>query len=132
MAFRRFGRKGFTLFEVLLAISILVVAIVPIVRAYRPSVFSTGLELRQAICANQARQTLNRLLSLDFNTLWANQGNPINLNHLFTASDETFFLQGFSQNPVVSIVDASGGAGGLVEITVTAADVTFKALRAGR
>ncbi len=132
MAFRRFGRKGFTLFEVLLAVSILVVAIVPIVRAYRPSAFSIGLEQRQAVCANQARQTLNRLLSLDFNTLWANQGNPVNLNNLFNASDETFSLQRVSQNPVVSIVDASGGAGGLVEITVAAADVTFKALKAGR
>jgi len=124
------GPKGFSLLEVLLAVFILVVAIGPLINAYRPSLFSTLTEQTQTVFANQARQTLNRIACLNFTTLWNSQGNPVNLGNLFTASDETFSLNGATYNPTVSIVDASNGAGGLVEITVTVSGVTLQTLKA--
>ena len=126
----RKGQRGFTVLEVLLAIFILLVAIGPLINAYRPSLFSALTEQAQTVFVNQARQTLNRVASLDFDTLWNNQGNPVNLGNLFTASDETFSLNGVSYSPTVSIVDSSGGAGGLVEITVAISGVTLKTLKA--
>ena len=126
----RKGQRGFTLLEVILAVFILLVAIGPLIDAYRPSLFSALTEQAQTVFVNQARQTLNRVASLDFDTLWNNQGNPVNLGNLFTASDETFSLSGVSYSPTVSIVDSSGGAGGLLEITVTISGVTLKTLKA--
>jgi hypothetical protein len=125
---------GFTLFEVILAIFILVVAIVPIINAFGPSLFAAISEEATVVFTNYARQTLNRVAALDFktiNTLVLNgQANPVNLNTLFPDGREAFSLRGVNYIPTVTIADASAGISGLLEITVTIDRITLKTLKA--
>ena len=87
-----------------------------------------------AVFANRARGTLNRVISLDFQTLNDNKGSPVDLAALFgsaaEAAKETFSFQGKSYTPTVVIADASGSTKGLLEITVTMAQVSLKTLKA--
>jgi hypothetical protein len=124
--------SGFTLFEVVLAIVILVVAIVPMVNAFKPSLLSTQNEEMAVVFTNQARGTLNRVASMDFTTLWSNQGTP-GLDTLLGAGQEaveSFSLGSVTYTPIVSIADASSGTGGLLEITVTVNQIALKTLKA--
>jgi hypothetical protein len=130
------NRAGFTLFEVVLAIFILVAAIVPIINAFGPSLFATASEEATVVFTNYARQTLNRVAVLDFKTLnnlvLNNKANPVNLNSLFADGKEAFSLRGANYIPTVTIIDASSGVGGLLEITVTMNHVVLKTLKADR
>ncbi len=125
---------GFSLVEVLVAIFILAIAIVPMVDAFKPALIATGSNERLAVFANQARGTLNRAVLLDYATLDNHVGSPVNLESLFgdssEAAKESFTSEGTGYTPTISIADASGGAGGLLEITVTIGEVTFKTLKA--
>lgn len=125
---------GFTLFEVVLAIFILLTAIVPMINAFGPSLFATVSEEATIVFTNYARQTLNRVAVLDFkilnNLVLNNQANPVNLNILFADGKEAFSLRGTNYIPTVIITDASAGAGGLLEITVTLNQVVLKTLKA--
>lgn len=127
------NRAGFTLFETLFAIFILLIAIVPMINAFGPSLFATASEETNIVFTNYARQTLNRVAVLDFKTLNANQANPVNLDSLFGTggtSQETFSFKGVNYVPTVGITDKSEGAGGLLEITVTMNQVSLKTLKA--
>ena len=119
--------------EIVVAVLLLAIAIVPIVGAFGPAIFSTGAEEETAVFTNQVRGTLSRVLTLDFATLNSNQGDPVNLATLFgtqaEADKETFSLKGASYTPTVAIIDASGGAGGLLELTVTLDHVSLKTLK---
>lgn len=119
-----------------MAILILAIAIVPMMNAFAPALLSTGQGEEQAVLTGQARRTMNRLLDLDFLSLDTNQGNPANLVALFgsqaEADKESFVYLGTTYVPVVAIADASGGAGGLLELTVTLKNVTLKTLKAAR
>ena len=125
--------KGFTLLEIILAIFILGVAIVPMVDAFIPAIHMMDSEEQIVIFANQARGTLNRVTLLDFSTLNANQGNPVDLVGLLGSSAEAakegFSFKGESHMPLVSIADVSGGTGGLLEIMVAVEDITLKTLK---
>jgi prepilin-type N-terminal cleavage/methylation domain-containing protein len=125
---------GYSLVEVLVAIFILAIAIVPMVDAFKPALISTGSNERLAVFANQARGTLNRAVSLDYATLNNHLGSPVDLGSLFgsgsEAAKETFTFKGTSYLPTLSIADASAGAGGLLEIMVTIEEATFKTLKA--
>ena len=127
--------KGFTLIEILVVVLLLALAISPIVGAFSPAIFSTSGEEELAVVTNQARGTLYRVAALDFGVLSSNTGNPVNLASLFgstaEAAKETFSFRGSSYTPTVSITDASGGTGGLLELGVSIEDrVTLKTLRA--
>lgn len=129
--------RGFTLFEIIVSVLILAIAIVPMVNAFNPAIlsfYSISDEEETAVFSNQARGTLNRIAALDFDTLSTNQGDPVNLVSLFGSSNEadkeTFIFKGQSYTPAVAITDASGGAGGLLELTVTVGHVSFKTLKA--
>ena len=78
---------------------------------------------------------MNRVAALDFKTLndlvQNGQANPVNLDTLFGTGQESFVFKGTSCVPTVVITDASGGAGGLLEITLTLNRVTLKTLKAG-
>ena len=128
------NNKGFTLFEIILAVLLLAIAIVPMLNAYSPAIFSIKGEEETAVFTNQARSTLNRTVALGFTTLDSNKGNPVNLAVLFGSTEEadkeTFSLKDTSYTPVVSISDVSGGDGGLLEITMTVDRVTLKTLKA--
>ena len=128
--------RGFTLFEVFLAILILAIAIVPMLDAFAPAFLATAQGEGQAVLTGRARGTMNRVLDLDFRNLNANQGNPVNLAALFgsqaEADQENLVYQGTTYTPVVAITDASGGAGGLLEITVTLHWVRLRTLKSNR
>lgn len=127
---------GFTLFEIIITVLIMAIAIVPMLNAYAPGVFSTIGMAESAVFTNQARATLNRAAALDFQTLNNNQGNPVNLASLFGSADEaakeTFTYRGKSYTPTVVITDASGDpeVGGLLEINVTVDAASLKMLKA--
>jgi prepilin-type N-terminal cleavage/methylation domain-containing protein len=117
------GRKrGFTLFEIILALLILTIAIIPMINAFAPALLSTGSEEERAVLTGRARQTINRLSDMDFSTLDAHRGDPADLAQLFgsaaEANKETVLFRGQTYVPVVSITDASGGQGGLLELQV--------------
>jgi hypothetical protein len=129
------NKKGFTLFETVLAVFILVVAVVPMIRAFGPSLFATAGEESTIVATNYARQTLNRVVALDFKTLSGlvrnGQANPVDLDALFGAGQESFAFKGASYAPSVVITDAGGGNGGLLEITSTVSGIKQKTLKAG-
>ena len=125
---------GFSLVEILVAVMILAMAIVPIISAIGPAVKTTAAEAQFAVFTNQARATLNRLLSLDFATLSANQSDDVDLAALFgsaaEANLENFLLNGKLHTPTVAITDASGGAGGLLRLAGTINQVRLTTLKA--
>jgi prepilin-type N-terminal cleavage/methylation domain-containing protein len=131
---RTTSTEGFTLVEIILAVVLLAIAISPMVSAFAPAIFSTGGEEEMVVFTNQARGTLNRVISLDFQTLNSNQGDPVNLSTLFgtqaEADKEAFSFKGASYTPTVAITDASGGDGGLLELTVTLDYVSLRTLKA--
>jgi prepilin-type N-terminal cleavage/methylation domain-containing protein len=124
---------GFTLVEILIASFILAVAIVPMVNAFRTALISTGIGERLLVFTNQAESTLNRAVVLDYDTLNSNLGDPADLAVLFgsaaEANREMFTFGGTDYTPAISIADASSGAGGLLEITVTIKEITLKTLK---
>ena len=128
------SNKGFTLLEIIFAVLLLAIAIVPIMNAYTPAIFSTAAEEELAVFTNRARATLNRVAALEFSRLNDNLGNPVDLATLFGSADEaakeTFALKGTSYTPAVAITDQGGGDGGLLEVEVTINYVSLKTLRA--
>lgn len=126
--------KGFTLVEILLAVAILAVAIVPLVSAYAPAVFSTSGQEEMTVVSQRARGTLNRILSLDYKTLKNNMGDPVDLAALFgsasEAAKETFTFRGVAYTPSVVIKEETPGQDGLLEIDVTLSPVNLKTLTA--
>jgi prepilin-type N-terminal cleavage/methylation domain-containing protein len=129
------NRKGFTLVETVVAVFILVIAVAPMIQAFGPSLFATASEEAVIVLTSYARQTLNRVAALDFKTLndlvRTGQANPVNLDTLFGTGQESFVFKGASCVPTVVITDASGGNGGLLEITSTVNQITLQTLKAG-
>jgi len=128
--------RGFTLFEIILTLLILAIAIVPMMNAFAPALLSTSQGEEQAVLTGQARETMNWFLDLDFRTLDTNQATPDVLVALFVSQAEPdkprFSYLGQTYPPVVAITDASGGAGGLLELTVTLKTVSLQSLKANR
>lgn len=132
---RSTDETGFTLFEILLAVFILALAIVPMLSAFSPAIFTSGAQHEQtAVFVNQARGTLSRVEALDFTTLDVNKGDPVNLATLFgsqaEADKESFTFAGQTYAPAVAISDAGGGVSGLLELTVTVDYVSLKTMKA--
>jgi prepilin-type N-terminal cleavage/methylation domain-containing protein len=129
------NQRGFTLFEIFMALLILAIAIIPMMNAFAPSLLSTGHGEEQAVLIGQARRTMNRLLDMDFRSLDTNQGKPANLVALFgsqaEADKENFVYLDQTCVPVVDIEVPSeaSGLGGLLELTVTLRTVRLQTLR---
>jgi prepilin-type N-terminal cleavage/methylation domain-containing protein len=127
-----FCRRGFSLLELLLVLMLLAVAIVPMLNAFRPALMSQSTEQAWLVFHNRARGTLSRVMSLPFSTLYAARSNQVNLVTLFggagEAAKESFVFSGTNWQPRVAIIDASGGTGGLLQVSVSLQDVTLKAL----
>lgn len=130
----KFDTKGFTFLEIILVVLILAIAIVPMVRAFSPAVLSANAQEETTVLTNQARGTLNRVMALDFDTLSSNQGTSVDLATLFgggaEAAKESFTFKEENYTPTVAITDASGGAGGLLELTVTLAHIQLSTRKA--
>jgi len=127
------SNKGFTLLEIIFAVLLLAIAIVPMMNAYAPAIFSTAGEEERAVFTNLARATLNRVAALEFAKLNDNQGNPVALATLFGSADEaakeTFAFKGTTHTPTVAITDQSGGDGGLLEVEVAINYVSLRTLK---
>ncbi len=130
----RSNHKGFTLLEIIFAVLLLGIAISPMLSAYVPAIISTGATDEMAVFTSRARGTLNRVGALEFIILDNNQGDPVDLATLFgsaaEAAKETFSFQRETYTPTVAISDASGGEGGLLELTVTIGQVNLKTRKA--
>ncbi|MBW1962301.1 MAG: prepilin-type N-terminal cleavage/methylation domain-containing protein [Deltaproteobacteria bacterium] len=128
------GKYGFTLLEIVIALTILAIAIIPILNAYAPAIFSAAEDEKTAVFTNQVRGTISRVMTLDFQTLSSNQGDPVDLVSLFgsaeEAAKETCTFNGKAYTPSVAISDASSAQGGLLELTVTLEQVSLKTLKA--
>jgi prepilin-type N-terminal cleavage/methylation domain-containing protein len=124
---------GFTLVEIMLVVLILAIAIVPMVRAFSPAVSTARAEEETVVYTNQARGTLNRVMALDFDILNDNQGDPVDLAALFGSAaegaKETFTYNGKDYTPTVSITDASGGQGGLLQLAAKIGQIRFATLK---
>lgn len=136
------NNSGFTIVEILFAIFILSIAIVPMMNAFSPRLSSIGSGGETAVFTNQARGTLNRIAAISFKTLesYFNTygAGAVDVATLFglagftdtaaEAARENFSFQGTNYTPGVTIDDASGGAGGLLELTVTINQISLKIL----
>lgn len=135
--------SGFTLVEILLAMVLIALTIVPMMEAFSPGRTASGGE-ELAVFTNQARGTLNRVAAIDYATLDnyvdTYSTGTINLANLFTlagfsvgateAALENFTFKGTVYAPTVTITDASSGVGGLYELTATVEYVSVKTLKA--
>ncbi len=130
-----FKPQGFTLFEILVAMALLGLLVLPILKSFGPSLASISHVEKQVILTNQARATLNRILSMEFNTLVSRIGNPVDPAVLFgstaEAQKENFLVQGKTYTPGIVIQDASGGNKTLLELTVTLDNFNLVTLKAG-
>ena len=128
------SNKGFTLFEIIITVLLLSIAIAPMLNAFKPAIFATIGQEEVAVFSNRARGTLNRITALEFAALSGNSGYPVDLVTLFgstsEANKETFSFRGESYTPLVGIFDVSGGQGGLLETGVTIEYVSLKTLKA--
>jgi prepilin-type N-terminal cleavage/methylation domain-containing protein len=127
-------QSGFSLLEVCVAVVVLSLAILPMLNAFSPAVTVTGEIEEIEVLTCQARKTLSRLTTLNYQTLLDNQGDPVNLTDLLgsesEATKESFTLNGKDYSPTVAIADASGGVGGLLKLSVTIDHVLLATLKA--
>ncbi|MBW2428325.1 MAG: prepilin-type N-terminal cleavage/methylation domain-containing protein [Deltaproteobacteria bacterium] len=131
--------RGLTLIEVAVALLILSIVIIPLMESFITALITSGGGERQTVFTNQARGTLYRIAAQDFADLNGNQGNPVDLAVLFgsttvpkpaEAAKEDFVYRGKTYTPTVAISDAGGGTGGLLELSVTVAEINLKTLKA--
>jgi type II secretory pathway pseudopilin PulG len=127
---------GFSLFELLLVILLVALAVVPMVTAFGPARGTAPQDERQTVLSNRARATLNRVVGLGYAALAARQTNNVSLALLFgsaaEAAREDVSVGGETLTPAVSIQDASDGSGGLLEIAVTLDTVELRTRLAQR
>ena len=126
---------GFTLLEIILTLLILAIAIVPMMNAFAPALLVTGQGEEAVVLAGYARRTMNRLVDLPFSTLDSNRGNPANLVALFgnqadSNNNQNVVYLNTTYPTTVSIADASGGAGGILDLTVTLKGVNLQSRKA--
>ena len=159
----RTSESGFTLFEILMAVVLLAIAIAPIVAAFKPALFATSGEEELSVFTHRARGTLNRLMTFDFQVhqkYLDTYGNTVDLEDFFEvagadnpadeAQKEIFPYPPDSDYPddlytpqvTIQIYDADGDDNlecpgsvnytecGILEITVTVANVSVQTLKA--
>jgi hypothetical protein len=123
----------------MLVVILMAIALVPMLNAFRRPMVAAQSQKELIVSGLRAAGTLARISALEFAALDANRGDPVDLAALFgwpgspdadEAQKEVFLLDGSNTTPRVVIVDASGGAGGLLELGVTVRDVTLRTLKA--
>jgi len=113
--------SGFTLFEIIMAMFVISIAVIPMMQSFGPAMMTAGAVEKTAVLTNQARATMERLLSLDFDTLRSkvDYAQPLTGNYVFGDSDETFTFEAGTYSPEITISDASGDASKtLLDLTV--------------
>lgn len=128
---------GFTLFEIIVAIFILSLAVIPMMESFGPAMMSSASVEKKAMMANQARGTMDRLQSVDFQTLSLKtlDPQPILASAVFGDVEETFTFESVDYSPQITIAyepgDASGDASKkLLILTVSLENVSLVTLKA--
>lgn len=122
---KRLSQAGFTLFEIIIAVFILAVSVVPIMESFGPAFIATRDVERSIVFSNQARGTLNRMLALGFSD-FDGQIGITDPSVLFDDTGEDFFWQGEVKSPVIAISDKSGdNPSTLLELSVTIDEISF-------
>lgn len=88
--------------------------------SFGPAIMATASVEKTTIMTNQAKRTMDRLLSLDFDTLKNNIGTR-SCDDIFDDPDDpcTFTFEGSLYSPEITILDASGdGSKTLLELRV--------------
>lgn len=124
--------SGFTLFEIIIAIFIISLAIVPMMEGFRPAMMTAASVEKTAVLTDRARGTLNRMLATDFDTLQSKaDAQPHTGTDVFGDSEETFVFDGISFSPEITISDQSGDSSKtLLNLTVKIDTISFTTLRA--
>jgi len=125
--------SGFTLFEIVIAIFIVSIAVIPMMESFRPAMMSGKNVEKSAVMTNHARGTMERLLLVDFDTLSSkvDEAQPLSGNDVFGDVEETITFEDDSYSPEITISDASGDASKtLLTLTVSLEDITFSTLKA--
>ncbi|MBU1697971.1 MAG: prepilin-type N-terminal cleavage/methylation domain-containing protein [Proteobacteria bacterium] len=124
--------SGFTLFEIIMAMFVISIAVIPMMQSFGPAMMTAGAVEKTAVLTNQARATMERLLALDFDTLKANaDSQPYSGNVVFGDSDETFTFEAGTYSPEITISDVSGDASKtLLNLTVTLAGMSVSTRKA--
>ncbi len=99
--------SGFTLFEIILALFIISLAIIPMMTSFGPAMMTSAAVEKTAVMTNQARATMERLLALDFDTLKSkvDESQPLSGSSVFGDPDETFTFKGSTYSPAITIRD---------------------------
>jgi hypothetical protein len=131
---KRLKTSGFMMVELVIVILLLAMVIGPMVTSLFQSLNAMAAQQRIIVMTSKAMGTLNRVTGLDYSTLKTHMGTPVNLTNLLgssaAATQEDLRFNGQDFPPVVNIIDASGGAGGLIEISVTLDNIIFQTLKA--
>ncbi len=125
--------SGFTLFEIIIALFVISIAVIPMMKSFGPAMSTAAIVEKTAVLSNQARATMERLLVLDFDTLKSKTdlSQPLSGNDVFGDSDETFTFEGDSYTPQITISDASGDASKtLLDLTVTLESMSISTRKA--
>jgi prepilin-type N-terminal cleavage/methylation domain-containing protein len=104
--------SGFTLFEIIMALFVISIAIIPMMQSFGPAMMAASAVEKKMVLINQARATMERLLAIDFGTLSlkADDTQPLSGNDVFGDSDETFTFEADTYSPEITISDVSGDA----------------------
>ena len=125
--------SGFTLFEIIIALFIISLAIIPMMKSFGPAMMAATHVEKTAVITNQARATMERLLALDVLILKskADEAQPLSGSAVFGDSDETFTFDGVSHSPEITITDVSGDSSKtLLNLTVAFAGVSISTRKA--
>ncbi|MBC8442436.1 MAG: prepilin-type N-terminal cleavage/methylation domain-containing protein [Deltaproteobacteria bacterium] len=129
----KLSSSGFTLFEIIVAMFVISIAVIPMMQSFGPTMMTAGAVEKTAVLTNQARATMERLLALDFDTLKLKlaEVQPLSGNAVFGDSDETFTFEAGTYSPAITISDASGDASKtLLDLTVSLAGMNFSTRKA--
>ncbi len=119
--------SGFTLFEIIMAMFVISIAVIPMMQSFGPAMMTAGAVEKTAVLSNQARATMEQLLALDFDDLKEQPADPDYPDY----PDDNFEFEGVSYTPEINIIDASeDGSETLLKLTVTIDDIAFTTLKA--
>jgi prepilin-type N-terminal cleavage/methylation domain-containing protein len=125
--------SGFTLFEIIIALFIISIAVIPMMKSFGPAMSTAAIVEKTAVMTNRVRATMERLLVLDFDTLQSkvDDSQPLSGNAVFGDTQETFAFEGSSYSPEITIIDSSGDASKtLLTLTVAIEDISVSTLKA--
>lgn len=125
--------SGFTLFEIIIALFMISIAVIPMMKSFGPAMSTAAIVEKTAVLSNQARATMERLLVLDFDTLKSKTdlSQPLTGDNVFGDSNETFTFKGDSYSPSITITDASGDASKtLLDLTVAVESLSISTRKA--